>query len=54
MKPRLKVAKHWQLRVILIDSKGDIAWDDVKTPEMAAQVIFKLYNQLHEDSKHKA
>ena len=34
-RPRLKVAKHWRWRVIVISPPGFIDWDDYKYPEQA-------------------
>jgi len=36
-RPRLRVYKGWHWRVIVIDERGYVDWDDYKHPEQAIE-----------------
>ena len=47
-RPRLKVAKHWRWRVIIINPLGFIDWDDYKYPEQVIPGTHMMLDRLKE------
>jgi len=47
-RPRLKVAKDWKWRVIVINSEGFIDWDDYAYPEHALLGTQRCIDRLKE------
>jgi len=57
MKPRVKVAKGWDYRLILVDKDGHYVWDDYHYKEqiiVAAQLLLGDLEKerLHESKEH--